>query len=98
VAYQVEIDETVVLAYLSHPDRGLTPHDLDKLLRFLEDLATTGEQFRADETRRCSPGSSHFEVTYIMQDSTHRLRCFRFIVSDAAAVYGILRVRFAEEM
>jgi hypothetical protein len=54
--------------------------------------------YRSDASRRCPPGSPHFEVTYIFADVTRRVRVFRFIVSDAAAAYGILRVRFAEEL
>ena len=96
MAYYVEIDEVLVLAYLRHEDRGLTEGDIDILLRFLEGLADTGEAFRADPSRRCSP--SHFEVRYIFQDSTGKFRTFRFIISDAAATYGILRVRFADEL
>jgi hypothetical protein len=98
MAYHVEIDEGLVLAYLSHPDRGLVDADVDTLLAFLEDLAHTGEVYRNDPSRRCAPGSTHFEVTYIFADSAGRLRHFRFIISDAAAAYGILRVRFTEEL
>ena len=96
MAYHVDIDEAVVLAYLRRKDRSLTEGDIDILLRFLEGLATTGEALRAEPTRRCSPG--HFEVTYIFQDAAGRFRTFRFIISDAAAAYGVLRVRYAEEV
>jgi hypothetical protein len=98
MAYHVEIDEALVLAYLCHPDRGLAEADIDLLLNFLEGLAHTGEMFRNDPSRRCPPGSVHFEVTYVFEDSTGKLRVFRFIISDAAAAYGVLRVRFAEEL
>jgi hypothetical protein len=63
MAYHVEIDETLVLAFLCHPDRGLAEADVDTLLGFLEGLAQTGEVLRNDPSRRCSPGSPHFEVT-----------------------------------
>ncbi len=98
MAYHVEIDEALVLAYLRHPDRGLADTDVDTLLGFLEGLAQTGEPYRNDPSRRCSPGSAHFEVTYIFADATGTMRAFRFIVSDAAAAYGVLRVRFTEEL
>jgi hypothetical protein len=97
MAYHVEIEEAVVLAYLCHPDRGLAEADVDTLLGFLEGLAHTGETYRNDLSRRCTPGSPNFEVEYIFADSAGKLRVFRFIVSDAAAPYGILRVRYAEE-
>ena len=98
MAYDVEIDEALVLAYLSDLDRGLTQADIGTLLGFLEGLASTGEVYRQDQSRRCAPGSPNFEVTYLFQDSAGRLRHFRFIISDAAAVYGVLRVRFTEEL
>jgi hypothetical protein len=98
MAYSVEIEDAVVLAYLSHPDRGLAEADVNTLLDFLEELSHTGDIYRNDLSRRCPPGSPHFEVTYVFADSTAKFRIFRFIVSDAAAAYGVLRVRFAEEL
>jgi hypothetical protein len=98
MAYHIEIDEVLVLAYLGHEDRGLAEVDIDTLLGFLEGLAHTGDVYRNDPSRRCPPGSAHFEVTYIFADAAGRLRLFRFIISDAAVAYGILRVRFAEEL
>lgn len=96
--YHVEIEEALVLSYLSHPDRGLSEDDLDTLLGFLEGLAQTGEAYRKDASRRRPPDSYDFEVAYVFEDSAGKVRAFRFIVSDASAVYGVLRVRFAEEL
>jgi hypothetical protein len=96
--YHVQIDEALVLAYLCHPDRGLTPVDIDKLLGFLEELAQTGEVYRSDLSRRRPPDSYDFEVTFIFEGAAGKVRTFRFIISDAAAIYGVLRVRFAEEL
>ena len=45
MAFHVEIEETLVLAYLFHPDRSLTDSDISKLINFLEDLAHTGETY-----------------------------------------------------
>jgi hypothetical protein len=98
MAYHVEIDETLVLAYLCHPDRGLAGGDIDTLLDFLEGLAHTGDRYRNDPAFRCSPGSQNLQIDFVFADSTSRVRVFRFIVSDAAAAYGVLRVRFAEEL
>jgi hypothetical protein len=97
MAFHVEADEALVIAYLCHPDRGLAEADTDALLGFLEGLAHTGGEYRNDQSRRL-PGSTHFEVTYVFEDSAGRVRVFRFIISDAAAAYGVLRVRFAEEL
>ena len=100
MAYDVEIDEgRPVLAYLLDPDRDLTGLDTEMVLTFLnEELGQDGDYYRSDPERRCSPGSTHFEVTRLFRDSAGRWRLFRFIVSDAAANYGVLRVRFAEEL
>jgi hypothetical protein len=99
MAYDVEIDERLVLAYLLDPERNLTEEDIVKVLSFLEtDLGQTGDAYRNEPERRCSPGSPNFEVRYLFRDSAPRWRHFRFIVSDAAAQYGVLQVRFAEEV
>jgi hypothetical protein len=98
MGYFIELDESLVMAYLRHPARGLADADVDHLLGFLEGLAHTGEVYRNEPDRRCSPGSTHFEVDYLFWDSTDKVRQFRFIISDAAAAHGVLRVRFAEEL
>jgi hypothetical protein len=98
MAYHVEIDQALVLDYLCHLDRGLAEADVQRLLDVLEGFADTGEVYRNDPSRRRPPGSTQFEVTYVFEDAAGRMRLFRFIVSDAAAAYGVLRVRFAEEL
>ncbi len=98
MAFHIEIDESLVMDYLCHSERGLADADVSKLLDFLEELANTGEAYRIDVSRRCPPGSTHFEVTYLFPDSAAKLRVFRFIISDAAAAFGVLRVRYAEEL
>ncbi len=99
MAYHIEIDEgRPVLAYLLDAGRGLSEADLDSILDFLEGLAETGDAYRNDLSRRTPPDSYHFEVTYVFRDSARKVRAFRFIISDAAAVYNVLRVRFAEEL
>jgi hypothetical protein len=60
MAFHVEIDERLVLAYLCHPDRRLAERDLNKLLSFLEELAETGEAYRSDPSRRYPQGPRSF--------------------------------------
>jgi hypothetical protein len=77
--YHVEI-ESRVLDYLGDPDRDLSVEDIDKLLDFLETpsgLAGVSDEFRNDPSRRCAPGSPHFEERYIFRDSAGRIRQFR---------------------
>lgn len=99
MAYHVEIDEALVHAYLLDPGRNLSQSDIETLLNFLEvELGRDGDFYRNEPERRCSLGSSNFAVALLFRDSAGNLRHFRFIVSDAAASYGVLRVRFAEEL
>jgi hypothetical protein len=45
---------------------------------------------------RKAPLSPNFETRYIFADSVGKWRDTRFIVSDAAVAYGVLRVRYAD--
>jgi hypothetical protein len=98
MAYHVEIDEVLVLGYLRHQDRHLTDADVDRLLDFLGQLADTGDLYRSNPSYRHPSGAPLLDIQFVFQDASGRVRCFRFIVSDAAATYGVLRVRFAEEL
>jgi hypothetical protein len=100
MAYHVEIDEgRPALAYLLDPDRNLSGQDTETILNFLErELGQTGDVYRNEPDRRCPPGSPNIEITLLFKDSAGQMRQFRFIISDAAAQYGVLRVRFAEEL
>ncbi len=62
------------------------------------DLADHGEVFRNDPSRCLGEGSPHFRYELIVWDveGDGRVHSFRFIVSDAAAPYGVLQVVYAE--
>jgi hypothetical protein len=96
MAFHIEIDESGVLDYLGDPQRGLSVEDIDKLLNFLESPSGIAA-FRDDPSYRCAPGSSNFEARYVFLDSAGRIRQFCFIVNDASAAYGVLRVVYADE-
>jgi hypothetical protein len=97
VAYSLEFEQVRVRSYLfNHPD--LTRGDRVKLYTFLNDLRDLGDSFQADAGRRLRPGSPCFWVAFVFKDESGRLRQFRFIVHDAAAPYGVLRVVYADEM
>jgi hypothetical protein len=98
MAYHIEVDEALVVAYLCHPDRSLAEPDVDKFLNFLDGLAHTGDSYGGNPDLRLRPGSADCEVVFLFQAADGRLRVFRSIVSDAAAAYGVLRVRFAEDL
>ena len=85
-----------VLDYLGDPQRGLSVEDIDKLLDFLESPLGIAA-FRNDPSYRCPPGSPHFEAHCVFLDSAGRTRQFRFVVNDASAAYGVLRVVYADE-
>ena len=96
MAFHVELDESRVLDYLGDPQRALSVEDIDKLLDFLESPSGIAG-FRDDPSYRCAPGSPHYEVRYVFLDSAGRIRQFCFIVNDASAAYGVLRVVYADE-
>jgi hypothetical protein len=98
MGFHVEVAEREVVEYLRHPDRGLRKSDLEIIDRFLKDLENQGEAYRNDASRRLGPDSPLFQVSYIFEDSDGTYRQFRFIIDDAASVYGVLRVRFVDEV
>lgn len=77
---------------LSRQERIRLFTNLDKNLR------ERGEFFRNDPERRLALGSDYFWFVLIFQGDGGRLRQFRFVVNDAAAQYGILRVVFVDEV
>jgi hypothetical protein len=97
MAFHIDISQGVE-DYLGHKDRNLAPQDLAKILTFLEELAVTGDAYRTEPTRRMGAGSPNFKVTFVFEDANGNYRSFRFIVSDAAASYGVLRVSYADEI
>src|SRR2546423_1791254 len=99
--YHVEIDERLVLDYLEGTDLGLSIEDLDRLLDFLdgpEGLSIISDAQRNDPCNRLAHGSPRFEVRHVFWDSAGRCRQFRFVVDDASAAYGVLRVLFFDEV
>ena len=97
MGYFIEVDGSVCL-YLDSEDRRFSPQDRDVIDAFLDGLADTGEWYRADASFRCSPGSANMEIDYVFLDSAGNVRRLQFIVSDAAAVHGVLRVTYVDEV
>jgi hypothetical protein len=95
VAYNLELHKTRVLAYLG----GLADVPREVRVRLFTllhtDLAVYADRYAAEEERRIRPGSDCFwyEVAVIHEG---RGFLFRFVVSDATAAYGVLRIPFAD--
>ena len=94
MAYHLEISGPV-MDYLRH-FAGLSREGRIKLFaNFIRDLRDYGDQFRADPSRRLSPGSPLFWYSIAFLDGQRGYE-FRFLVDDSPAAYGVLRIRFVD--
>jgi hypothetical protein len=71
-----------------------------KLFIALSWLREQGDVFIDDLSRRLAQGSPFFLYDYIFRDDDGdgQLHHFRFVVSDAAASYGVLRVVYVDQL
>lgn len=77
---------------------GLSRADRIRLFENLNSLRELGDYYRGDATRRLSPGSEHFSFDLLFRVESGALRSFRFVVNDASAAFGVLRVVYADEL
>ena len=76
---------------------GLTRAELVRLYTNLHaQLAIVPDAFRADPANRLTPGGPQFLWTLAMSADDGRLLAFRFIVDDSPALYGVLRLVYAD--
>jgi hypothetical protein len=98
VGYSLQYHTEWVLPYLRSRE-GLSRQERIRLFTNLdENLRERGDFLRNDAERRLAPGSEYFWFVLIFQGDDGRLRQFRFVVSDAAAQYGVLRIVFVDEV
>jgi hypothetical protein len=97
MAYLLEYHETAVVPYL-------LALDLSREGRIIlaaaihRDIRLSADAYISDPDRRVSPGSDCFRVDLVFRDPVRRvIHQLRFIISDAAAQYGLLRVVFVED-
>jgi hypothetical protein len=96
VAYHIQLHETIVAPYLDGLDLSLAGRN--GLVRVLNELATYADSFIREPERRLTPGSDMFEVRWIFRDpTTNAMHALRFVISDAAAAYGVLRIEYVDE-
>jgi hypothetical protein len=62
---------------------------------YLDTLREYGDALRSEPATRYPENDSLFTFRYIFQDSG-RIFTARFVVDDSAAVYGVLRVVYAD--
>jgi hypothetical protein len=97
VAYYLQFDETTVYPYLltldlSREGRIVLAAALHRELRELIDA------YRNNPERRLRPGSEYFWVDLIFRDPARQvLHQLYFILSDAGAQYGVIRVVYVED-
>lgn len=94
MGYEIEIDSRTVIPYLRE---HFVLADRLSLVRTLQALRDAAERYRSDSSFRYRPGSPMIVLDYLFLDLTDRLRHVRFIVTDSAAQYGILRVAYVDE-
>jgi hypothetical protein len=96
VGYWLEFNDRHAAPYLeNHPD--LSQQDYRKLLNNLEDFARAADQYRNSSERRLAPGSSNFWYDIVMRCSDGKMRRFRFVINDARAHFGVLRIEYIDE-
>lgn len=96
MAYHIEFHDTIVAPYLDNLDLSEAGRTI--LRRVLNDLAINADIFIREPERRVAPGSEMFQVDWIFRDpTTNVIHAIRFIVSDAPAAYGVLRIEYVDE-
>jgi hypothetical protein len=96
VAYALELLPEVRQFLIHCPD--LSRADRLRLFDNLHSFREHAEHYRGETARRLSSGSEHFSFDLILRTESGALRHFRFVISDAFAAYGVLRVVYADEL
>jgi len=96
VAYWLELDEVSVAPYLEA--LNLSPAGRDRLEEVLQrEIAECADTYIQNPERRLAPGSEWFRVDVVFRDPQHAdFYDLHFIISDAAAAHGVLRIGFVE--
>jgi hypothetical protein len=97
VAYDLELHEQNVRPFLEDEER-VSPAVREIIEQNLqEDVGQNGDFYCLREDYRIRGSSTFWYDLILIDPDTDRRRHFWFIVSDAAAQYGVLRVLWAEE-
>ncbi len=96
MAYWLEIDERVV-RYFREAEGISRQARLTLTAGLHRDLREHGDALRQIPQLRLATGSPCFRYEIVIRD-TDRLRVFRFIVNDASAEHGVLRILYADEL
>lgn len=97
VAYFLELNEKTVAPYLRQFE--LSRSGRLRLYDGLNGLRGHADVYLNDASQRLSPGSQYFWYEYLFRDGEGdgRYHLFRFVVSDARAKYGVLRIDYVDE-
>lgn len=100
MAYSLELDRVTVLPYLRQYE-GLSRRARVGLFSTLHEyLGEHGDRLRNDDSlRRWGNESPYFLFRLVIGDpeAPGVLKLFRFVVNDAAAAYGVLRVVYVDD-
>jgi hypothetical protein len=96
MAYTVDTTEPVK-AYLRTLSELSREGRLKLVMGYLDALRERGDELRLEPSARYPGSSSLFTFRHVFRDGG-RTYIARFIVDDSAAVYGVLRVVYADLM
>jgi hypothetical protein len=93
VRYRLEVRESVREYLRNLP---LTRNGRVRVNAALIQMAgEVSDEFRSDQANRPGPSSPYFHFTWIFEDDG-RLRRLFVVVDDSTAVYGVLRIVYAD--
>ncbi|MCI0352374.1 MAG: hypothetical protein L0Z53_23390 [Acidobacteriales bacterium] len=97
MAYFLELDKKTVSPFLLNVN--LSREGRIKLFAGLFQLRDHADFYINEPSRRLQPNSPYFLYDYVFRDDDgdNRIHRFRFVVSDAAAKYGVLRIVYVDE-
>ena len=95
--YSIEDVDGRFRSYLAGRE-DLSREDRVKLYGLLDLLRTHGDDYRMNAALRCAPDSTLFVVHFVFRGAAGKLHQFRFVVDDASAVYGVLRILYVDEV
>lgn len=95
--YSLQYDESV--KQFLRESAGMSRVGRNKLFAELHlNLREKGDIWRAEASQRSAINSSRFVFDTLIRDEDGSYHHFRFVVDDAGAEYGVLRVVYADKL
>jgi hypothetical protein len=97
VAYSLQFHPERVIPFLRDFPRLPRESRLKLLAALHTDLAVHADHYRADTSRRVTPGSPNFWYIVPIPDEAGVIVAFGFAVNDSAAQFGVLSLEYVED-